>query len=55
MTACDTLTMTKADFNHSDPWTEAEYLALDETNSRIELIDGGLWVSPAPRNPSSIL
>lgn len=38
--------MSEADLNHPDPWTEAEFLALDETNSRIELIDGRLWVGP---------
>jgi Uma2 family endonuclease len=40
--------MTAAALDHPEPWTEAEYLALPETNQRIELLDGTLLVTPAP-------
>jgi len=39
--------VTNAAFTHSPPWTEEEYLALGETMARVELIDGGLWVTPS--------
>ncbi|MGH8906221.1 MAG: Uma2 family endonuclease [Egibacteraceae bacterium] len=32
---------------HEGPWTEADYLALPEDRRRIELLDGGLLVSPS--------
>ncbi|MFC4071039.1 Uma2 family endonuclease [Actinoplanes subglobosus] len=37
--------------DHTGPWTEDEFLALDAMNYRIELLDGSLWVTPRPNAP----
>jgi Uma2 family endonuclease len=45
----------KPDLDLPDFWTEEAYLSLGETKARIELIDGGLWVSPSPTIPHNII
>jgi Uma2 family endonuclease len=42
--------MSEAELDQSRFWTEAEYWALEETNSRIELVDGHLVVTPSADN-----
>jgi Uma2 family endonuclease len=39
-----------AALTHEGPWTEQDYLALPEENRRIELLDGGLLMSPNSAN-----
>lgn len=36
-------------YAHDGPWTEADFMALPESNRRIELLDGAVVVSPSPR------
>lgn len=48
MTPCDAVRVSQAKLDRSKLWTEADYLALDRTTNRIELMDGRLQVSPGP-------
>ncbi|MFD1372623.1 Uma2 family endonuclease [Actinoplanes sichuanensis] len=49
MSACETPPASFDD--HSGPWTEVEFLALDAASHRIELLDGSLQVTPRPNAP----
>jgi Uma2 family endonuclease len=51
MTLWDTRPMSHQPLDLAKTWTEAEYLALGETDVRDELIDWKIVVSPTPNRP----